>query len=173
MIESDLLVVEDDVLVDIKQKVVEVLEFSLPVVQASETIAKGNDRSHVVCANFLDGNFGPGEYGVHIQICHFGLVDETIDGDDVLIAGLSEEGAELRVYVEGALAVYRAICAVQPVDGALVSTVVPAILTAWSAVKVEVNAYSIFACPLDGAEEIPPGNLRDVGVVVVSRDCPV
>jgi len=173
VIEGDLLVVEDDVLVHIKQQIIKILKFALPVVQASEAIAESDDCGHVVCADFLDCGFSPREHGVHIQKCHFGLVDKTVDGDDVLVARLSKESAELGVDVEGALTVDGAICAIQPVYGALVSAMVPAILTAWSAVEVKVDADAVFAGPLDRAEEVAPGLFGDVGVVVVSRYCPV
>lgn len=87
--------VEDDVLVDVEEEVGFCLEFALPVVEAHEAVAEDDDGSYVITADFGDGICGPVHDQGGVETGHARFVGETVHGDDVFIARLSEELGEL------------------------------------------------------------------------------
>ena len=50
---------------------------------------------------------------------------------------------------------------------------VPSILRARKRVQVEVDPDAVFACPLDGLEEVLPAGLGEEGLVAANLDGPV
>lgn len=105
VVEGYLLRVEDHVLVHVEQEAWDPLELALPVVQTHEAVAEDDSTVDAVLADDLGRICRPLQYVCGVEESHSRLVDQTIEGDDVLVSVLSEELAELIVYFERAVRV--------------------------------------------------------------------
>lgn len=173
--ELELAHVEDLVLVRVHdQLVVDPLEHVVPARQAQEAVAEDELLfGDAVAADHRDGLLVPLQDRVRRDHQHLRLVDQAVDGDDVLVSLLGEEFRQLFVDVEASLGVERAVGSQDPPYLSLPTAVGPPVLTAGHGVEVEVHAQSVLSAVFDGAEEVAPADLGHVRVPVVGRDGPV
>lgn len=125
----DLVVVEDHVLVHVQHQPVHPRQLALPVREPHEAVPEHHVRRHPVLAHQVVRFRRPGDDGVRGEGHHARLVGEPVEGDDVLVPVLREELGQAIVHVEGPLAVQVTVGAVEPVDDALSSAVIPPVLT--------------------------------------------
>ena len=82
------------------QSRINAFEHLIPLIEGQETIAKNNVLSHAVLPDNLDGFGVPLYYGLNRNLQHFRLVDETVEGHDILVPILCKELRELIVDVK-------------------------------------------------------------------------
>jgi hypothetical protein len=73
---------------------------------------------------------------------------------DITVLGLANELGQDTDIVEGALCVGETHRTVQKVDGTRFARVVPDVLRTRYGMQIEVDADTVFACPLNGEEEV-------------------
>ena len=174
MLQLQLAHVEDLVLVRVHHElVVHPLEHVLPLGQAQKPVAEHEVLLDAVVADHRDRLLVPVQHRVRRDDEHFRLVDQPVDGDDVLVAVLGEEFRELLVDVQRSLRVGRSVRSKDPSYIPLTTTVSPPVLTAWDGVEVEVHPQPVLTAVFDGPEEVAPAYLGHVRVTFVGRDGPV
>ena len=173
---GELVRVEDEVLVGVEDDVVVGgvgRELALPLGEAQEAVADGDDGVDAVGPDGADGLLVPALHVLGRQLAHLGLVEQAVDGDDVLVAVLPEELGHAVVDLERALRIERPVRAVHPAHRPQSPAVVPPVLAPRRPVQVQVHAQPVSSRPLDRPQQISPRDLRHVRVVREGRHGPV
>ena len=79
---------------------INILEHLIPLIQSQEAITKNNVLCHAVPADHLDRLGVPVNHRLNGDFQHFRLVDQAVEGYDVLVSVLREELRKLVVDVQ-------------------------------------------------------------------------
>lgn len=109
---------------------------------------------------------------IHTDVFGPRFVHDTEQGDNILVLILTNELGDNANVVQTTLSVRNAHDTGQEVDRAVLAGVVVTVLGTGKSVKVEVDANTVLAGPLERLENILPGDTLEEGLVVVLLDGP-
>ena len=174
MVQHNLACVEGSILVGIEVHIIgTVLEHIVPLVEVEEAIMQNNSGIDTIVADKCCSFLRPVEDLFNGQGQHQGLVHETVYSHHILVPILGEEFGHLVMDFERSLAVQGPVCAVNPVNTTLATTMIPTVLATRKSMNIELHAKSIFAAIFDSTQKVTPGNFGDIWIIVVSLDGPV